>query len=215
MDMRDGQERLKIVMKRVDEITPYANNPRKNERTALALKKSIDAFGFKNPIIIDENNVIVSGHARLKAAIMLGMDEVPCTYADGLTEDEIRAFRIADNKTAEAAGWDYDLLMEEMTSLKNDGFDLDFTAFNEAEQLFYGEPDLRPEKVDRQEYKAYEQAAENNILQSFNVAITCENDDEKDWLRALIHENRTLKRLYRVDELYELRELAREDGATV
>ena len=195
------EDRLQIVMKRVEEITPYHTNPRRNDRTALKLKKSIDEFGFKNPIILDSNDVIVSGHARLKAAIMLGMDEVPCVYASGLSEDEIRAFRIADNKTAEIAGWDYDKLCDEMNSLFQTDFDLDLTGFNEAEQFYYGNPDATPEKVDKSEFKEYEEFAEGELIQSFNVAITCENEAEKEYLKALLHEDRNLKRLYRIEEL--------------
>lgn len=188
--------RLEIVMKRVDEITAYHNNPRQNEATALKLKKSIEAFGFKNPIILDENDVIVSGHARVKAAQMLGMEEVPCTYASGLTEDEIRAFRIADNKTAELAGWDYDKLVEEMTGLSDIGFDLDFSGFNEAEQIYYSGQDPVPDKQDKDEFREYEEAAEAEVIQSFNVAIVCESREDRDYLAELLHETKRLKRLY-------------------
>ena len=195
------EDRLQIVMKRVEDIAPYHKNPRRNERTVLKLKKSIEEFGFKNPIILDDNDVIVSGHARLKAAMMCGMEEVPCVYASGLSEDEIRAFRIADNKTAEIAGWDYDKLCEEMGSLFKIDFDLDLTGFNEAEQFYYGNPEATPEKVDKGEYKEYEEFAEEEMIQSFNVAITCENEGEKEYLKSLFKEDRNLKRLYRVEEL--------------
>lgn len=200
--------RLQVVMKKVTEITAYSNNPRQNEATALKLKKSIEAFGFKNPIILDENDVIVSGHARLKAAMMLGMAEVPCTYAAGLTEDEIRAFRIADNKTAEIAGWDYDKLVEEMSSLAVTGFDMDFTGFNAAEQLYYGEQDATPDKPDREEFKEYEEQAEADIIQSYNVAIVCESREDKEYLAHLIHETKRLKRLYLGAEIAMLERLA-------
>ena len=199
--MAGKDERLQIVMKKVTEITAYAQNPRKNEATALKLKKSIEEFGFKNPIILDENDTIVSGHARLKAAMMLGMEEVPCTYASGLTEDEVRAFRIADNKTAELAGWDYDKLVEEMTSLSESGFDLDFSGFNEAEQFYYLDSQATPDKQDKDEFKEYEADAEATVIQSYNVAIMCESREDRDWLKNLIHERKTLKRLYLGAEL--------------
>lgn len=200
--------RLKIVMKKVTEITPYSNNPRHNEATALKVKKSIEAFGFKNPIILDENDVIVSGHARLKAAMMMGMEEVPCTYAAGLTEDEIKAFRIADNKTAEIAGWDYDKLVEEMTSLAQTGFDMDFSGFNEAEQLYYSDMDATPDKQDRDEYKEYEEQAEADVIQSFNVAIVCVSREDQEYLKHLIHETKRLKRLYTGAEISMLAQMA-------
>jgi len=200
--------RLEIVMKKVNDITPYSNNPRRNEATALKLKKSIEEFGFKNPIILDENDVIVSGHARLKAAMMLGMEEVPCTYAAGLTEDEIRAFRIADNKTAEMAGWDYDKLVDEMTSLAESGFDMDFSGFNEAEQLYYSEVDATPDKQDRDEFREYEEQAEADVIQSFNVAIVCQSHEDREYLRNLIHETKRLKRLYLGAEIAMLARMA-------
>ena len=202
-------ERLKVEMRKTIDLVPYTHNPRKNERTALKLQKSIRAFGFKNPIILDDKDVIVSGHARLKAAILLGMVEVPCIYAKGLTEDELRAFRIADNKTAEISGWDYDKLCEEMVALSNDDFDLDLSGFNEAEQYSYGVFDGEPTKIDTDEYKEYRDSAEEEIVQSFNVAITCESEEEKDYLRSLFKTDKPLKRCYRAYELYELQELAK------
>lgn len=189
-------DRLQIVMKKVSDITPYINNPRKNEQTALKLKKIVAEFGFKNPIILDENDVIVSGHARLKAAIMLGMDEVPCTYAKGLSSDEIKAFRLADNKTAELAHWDYDKLCAEMTALSESGFDLAFSAFNEAEQFFYLEDAATPDKQDKDEFKDYQHEAEESVIQAYNVAIVCNGLQDKEYLMELIGERRTLKRLY-------------------
>lgn len=204
----DKNSRLVVVMKKVSELTAYHNNPRQNESTALKVKRSIEAFGFKNPIILDENDVIVSGHARLKAAIMLGMEEVPCTYATGLTEDEVRAFRIADNKTAEIAGWNYDKLVEEMTGLAELNFDMNLTGFNEAEQLYYSETDATPEKPDRSEFKDYEQHAEADVIQSFNVAIICESREDRQYLADLIHETKRLKRLYLGSEIAMLADMA-------
>ena len=198
---KDKNAKLEIVMKKVSDITPYENNPRKNEATALKLKRAIEAFGFRNPIILDENDVIVSGHARLKAAQMLGMEEVPCTYADGLTEDEIKGFRIADNKTAEIAGWNYDKLVEEMKALSDIGFDLDYSGFNEAEQLYYSDRDITPDKPDRDEFKEYRDDAEATTIKAFNVAIVCESRDDRDFLAQLIHEPKRLKRFYLGAEL--------------
>lgn len=198
-------DRLQIVMMDPADLIPYERNPRQNEATALKLKKSIEEFGFKNPVILDDNNVIVAGHARTKAAMMLGLKEIPCTYARGLTEDEINAFRIADNKTAELAGWDYDKLVEEMTALAEAGFDLEFSGFNEAEQLYYAEPDAAPEKPDREAYREYQQDAEESVIQAFNVAIVCEGEEDKAWLQELIGEPKRLKRMYTGSEVAALR----------
>lgn len=205
---KDKYSRLEIVMKKVTDLIPYHNNPRQNEATALKLKRMIDRLGMKDPIVIDENDVIVCGHARLKALAMLGVEEVPCTYAYGLTEDEINAYRIADNKTAEIAGWNYDKLMTEMTNLANGGFDLEFTGFNEAEQLYYSEADATPDRPDREEFKDYEEEAEADVIQSYNVAIVCESREDREYLAHLIHETKRLKRLYLGAEISMLARMA-------
>ena len=105
---------MKVVYMAVSELVPYENNPRNNEKAVEAVANSIREFGFKNPIIVDRQKVIVSGHTRRLAALKLGMDLVPVVYADDLTDDQIKAFRLADNRVAEMAAWDEDLLKEEM-----------------------------------------------------------------------------------------------------
>lgn len=194
-------DRLQVVMKKVSDITAYAANPRRNERTALKLKKSIEEFGFKNPIILDENDVIVAGHARLKAAMMLGMEEVPCVYASGLTEDEIRAFRLADNKTAELAGWDYDKLCDEMVALFKGGIELGITGFDEAEQFYYLGDDATPDREDREEFREYQDEAERDVILAYNVSIVCDGQDDKAYLMELLGEPKKLKRLYTGNEI--------------
>lgn len=108
---------MNIIELNVDELIPYENNPRKNDEAVDKVALSISAFGFKVPIVIDANNVIVSGHTRLRAAKKLGMKTVPCIMADDLTEEQIKAFRLADNKVAEFSEWDEEKLMQELDSL--------------------------------------------------------------------------------------------------
>lgn len=117
----------------IKKIIPYEKNPRKNDRAADIVAKSIQEFGFRVPIIIDKNNVIIAGHTRLKAAEKLGMTEIPCIRADNLTDEQVKAFRIMDNKSIEYADWDIDLLKEELTGLKDMNFDLELTGFNQRE----------------------------------------------------------------------------------
>ena len=118
----------------IDSIKPYTKNPRKNEQAVEIVMKSIQEFGFKNPIILDKENVIVAGHTRLEAAKRLGLKEIPTIKAEELTENQIKAFRIMDNKSSEYADWDYDLLMEEIEDLKEDeDFDLETTGFSKAD----------------------------------------------------------------------------------
>ena len=96
---------MQIMEMNVEELKPYENNPRNNDDAVEAVAASIREFGFKVPIIIDENGVIIAGHTRLKAAQRLGMEKVPVIQADDLTEQQVRAFRLADNKVAELATW--------------------------------------------------------------------------------------------------------------
>ena len=116
---------MNIVEKNLTDIRPYEKNPRKNDEAVKYVMESIKQFGFKVPIVIDNNGVIVAGHTRYKAARKLGMSEVPCIVADDLTDEQIKAFRLADNKVAEKADWDFDLLSEELDEL----FDFDMTLF--------------------------------------------------------------------------------------
>lgn len=108
---------LTITMVKTSDLIPYEKNPRKNDKGVDAVANSIKAYGFKVPIVISSDNVVVTGHTRLKAAKKLGLEEVPCIIADDLSEEQIRQFRIVDNKTAELSDWDFDLLREELLAL--------------------------------------------------------------------------------------------------
>ena len=112
----------------IGEIRPYEKNPRKNADAVKFVKASIEQFGFKVPIIVDSNRVIVCGHTRLMAAKSLGMSEVPCIFADDLTDDQIKAFRLADNKVGEFAEWDMDLLGDELDAIA-EACDIDMGDF--------------------------------------------------------------------------------------
>lgn len=121
---------MEIINMRIEELKPYEKNPRKNDEAVKYVKESIQNFGFKVPIVLDKNNVIVAGHTRYKASLELGLEEVPCIIADDLTEEQIKAFRLADNKVSEQAEWDLDLLNDELDDIldidmSQFGFDLD------------------------------------------------------------------------------------------
>lgn len=120
---------MQVVMKSLEEIHPYENNPRINDKAAAAVAKSIEAYGFKVPIVIAANGEIVCGHTRYKAAQELKLKEVPCVIADDLTPEQIKAFRLADNKVSDVAIWDNKKLLQELDEL--DAFDDDalFTGF--------------------------------------------------------------------------------------
>lgn len=120
-----------IVYKKVSELKLNPKNPRKNDNAVDTVAKSISKYGFKNPLIIDENNVVWCGNTRLKASKQLGLKEVPCIVASDLTEAEIRELALIDNKSSEIAEWDFELLSEELLDLDLDDFELDWKLPNE------------------------------------------------------------------------------------
>jgi ParB-like chromosome segregation protein Spo0J len=143
---------VNVISKSVDDIRPYANNPRNNAAAIDKVAASIRAFGFKVPIVIDREGTIITGHTRLLAAQRLGMPEVPCVVADDLTPEQVRAFRIADNKVAEYAEWDIDKLAQEIAEIRETDFDVTLTGFDDAEIAdLIGEPDLDDDQFDPDE----------------------------------------------------------------
>jgi hypothetical protein len=124
----------KIEFKKIDELKPYERNARThNEQQLLKLAESIRTFGFTNPILVDPKMEIIAGHGRLEAAKMLGLEEVPVLVLSHLTEDEKRAYVIADNRIAEDAGWNHELLQQELQALNDNGFSLSLTGFELSE----------------------------------------------------------------------------------
>ena len=143
---------MKIIELPVKDIIPYERNPRKNDKAVDAVAESIKQFGFKVPCVVDSNHVLVTGHTRVKACKKLGIKTVPCVVADDLTEDQIKAFRLADNKVSELADWDTDLLSKELIDVSLDMTDFGF----EYDDLF---------PADKHEvYKDNTNFARSNIL---------------------------------------------------
>lgn len=126
MQRKRKGENLKMHTIGIGNLKPYKNNPRKNDEAVDYVANSIQEFGFKVPLVVDGKNNIVCGHTRYKAAIKLGLEEVPCIVADDLSKEQIKAFRLADNKTGEIAFWDFDLLKSELSEL---GDVLDMNSF--------------------------------------------------------------------------------------
>ena len=147
---------MQVEMRPLASIKPYDNNPRHNDEAVDAVAKSIQEFGFRQPIVTDELDVIIVGHTRFKAAQKLGMEFVPVHVAIGLSPELARAYRIADNQTATIATWDEDKLPLELMALQDAGVDLDLTGFPVDELLRLMEsptegltdPDAVPEPPD-------------------------------------------------------------------
>lgn len=174
---------LKIEYKDVIELTPYENNSRTHSDDQVEkIAKSIQEFGFNNPILIDEKGIIVAGHGRLLAAKKLGVFNVPTITLTGLTDDQRKAYLITDNRLAELGEWDHNLLLDEVNSLMDLDFNLDdiglddsfIGSLNSYEQY---EPVLDPSKnqvditeaqVEKQEKKmgeAYQEKSEQNLIE--------------------------------------------------
>ena len=126
-------QKFNIEIRDINTITPYAKNPRQNDDAVDAVAASLREFGFRSPIVVDGDGVIICGHTRLKAAQKLGLAKVPVHVAKDLTPEQVRAYRIADNKTSDLSDWDYDILPIELSELQDAGFDLDLLAFDEDE----------------------------------------------------------------------------------
>src|SRR5262245_36559896 len=126
---------MQIELRTLSEINPYDNNPRLNDPAVDAVAASIAAFGFRQPIVVDEDDVIIVGHTRYKAAQQLGLETVPVHVARGLTPAQVKAYRLADNQTARLSDWDYDRLPFELAELQQAGFDLNLTGFSGDELL--------------------------------------------------------------------------------
>ena len=125
----------------IERVKEYDRNPRCNEGAVEAVAKSIREFGFRVPVIVDAADILIAGHTRLKAARKLGLAKVPVIRADDLTPEQVRAFRIADIKTAELAEWNMDLLPLELKDLQADGYNLDLLGFSADELAKLLNPD--------------------------------------------------------------------------
>lgn len=127
-----------------EELIPYEKNPRDNRLAIEDVVRSIKEYGFTNPILVNEEKVILAGHTRREAAILAGMEKVPYIVIDGLTEAQQRAYRLADNKLSELALWDEDLLKEELEDLLDEDYDLSLTGFSDVDltDLLKDEDDL-------------------------------------------------------------------------
>ena len=183
---------MQIEMMKVNDLIPYAKNARHNEKAVDKVASSIKEFGFKNPIIVDEKNEIIAGHTRLLAAKKLGITEVPTIKVDDLTPEQVKAFRIADNKTAEIAEWDFDLLAQELEELKLADYNLELTGFDfsEAEQLL---DSLKDENEQVEEDNFEIEVPENPISQKGDIwmlgkhRLMCGDSTDQANVEKLMH----------------------------
>lgn len=205
---------MEIIMKKVGELIPYDKNAKKHDKKQIDnVANSIKRFGWQQPIVIDENNVVVIGHCRLMAAKKLGLNSVPVTVASGLTDLEIRELRIADNKTNESP-WDLGLLDDDVEGLLFEGFDLGFgikefeanfvmhEAIENEEENVENEPvdAYKPEAFDKdliEEYKEHE----NSFLAKKRIIITYAPEREHELCELIGVDPDHVKIVYDLSEL--------------
>ena len=196
---------MKVQNVKIEKLVPYENNPRNNDGAVEYVKNSIKQFGFKVPIVIDKDNVIVAGHTRYRAAIELELKEVPVIVADDLTPEQIKAFRLADNKTAEKASWDYTKLgkeIEDLMAIDDLGFDLTDLGFGEFE-LTALTSDFEPEGFDEEDTEGYEETGESLLVRKRVIISYMPEDEDK------------VKELLGLDEIkgvtYDINDLVKDD----
>lgn len=178
---------MEIVNKRLSEIYAYKNNPRNNDNAVAAVAASIKEFGFKVPIVVDATGVIIAGHTRARAAKLLGLDTVPCIVADDLTEEQIRAFRLADNKTAELADWDMDKLDEELSALAEMDFDMTEFGFDD---IVLDEPqEIVEDEAPEVDEEAEPRCQLGDIWQLGRHRLMCGSSTDKDSVLKLTENN--------------------------
>lgn len=165
--MKENNKKHEIVYRDPRELIAYENNSRVHSADQIdRIKRSIEEFGFINPVLIDENNTIIAGHARTESAIDLGLSEVPTISVEHLTEEQIKAYVIADNRLAELSSWDNEMLKFELDWLKDNDFDIDLTGFDGI--TFEDDEDEEINLV------------EEEYVEAYNVVIECRDEVEQE-----------------------------------
>lgn len=178
---------MNIVEINIEDLKAYENNPRNNEQAVDKVAASIEEFGFKVPIIIDRDNVIIAGHTRLLAAKELGLEKVPCIVADDLTSEQVKAFRLADNKVSEYATWDFQKLnleLEELQDFEMQDFGFYETSDGEDFSNIFDEPSQPSEADDVQD-----QAEDEPEEKSYKVVVHVDSKEEGEQVADLLNEN--------------------------
>ncbi len=175
---------MEVLEMRVADLSPYENNPRKNDGAVEKVAASIKEFGFKVPVVVDSQNVIVAGHTRIKAAALLGLETVPVIKANDLTPEQVKAFRLADNKTAEIAEWDFEKLQQEIQAIT----DIDMTVFGFAKEVFLEEDAFEDEFDIEESAESQEKITvkRGDIYLLGNHRLMCGDSTNKDDISKLM-----------------------------
>lgn len=180
---------MQIVYKKIADLKRYEKNNKKHpEKQLIKIVASIKEYGFKNPVLIDKNNVIIAGHGRTLAAERMGMEEVPCIDCSDLNSKQVKALRLMDNKSAELAEWDFDNIKAELEELKLEEFDIDLTGFDMS--------DLQEKDFDNIENSS---ALDNTLYTKKIDAPIYEMTGEKPEIKELFNFEKTEKLIERIN----------------
>ena len=180
---------MKVVEIEITKLKPYKKNARFNENAVPKVAESIRQFGFKVPIVVDKNMVVITGHTRLASAKQLGLEKVPCIIADDLTPKQVKAFRLVDNRTSEFASWNYELLQTELESLDLDLSDFEFPdltyedtmSAEELESMLDDDTDPTSEYGKNDSEEATDSSSPEH-KEEYKVEITCKTQTEQESL---------------------------------
>lgn len=180
---------MNIIDININELKAYENNPRNNELAVNKVAASIEEFGFKVPIIIDRDNVIIAGHTRLLAAKELGLEKVPCIIADDLTPEQVKAFRLADNKVSEYSTWDFEKLNLELEELAD--FEMQDFGFYEAgdKEDFSNIFDEPSQNQSSEDDDLQEQSEGEPEEKRYKVVILVDSKEEAEEVADFLNEN--------------------------
>lgn len=165
----------------IEEVKPYDKNPRNNAEAVKYVARSIEAYGFKQPIVVDKDNVIIAGHTRWLAAKSIGMKDIPAIIADDLSEEEVKQYRLVDNKVAELATWDFGLLEEELS-----GIDIDMSefGFDSADFSNAFQDEIIDDEYDEQE-EVEKRSSYGDIFQLGRHRLLCGDSTDKEAVKKL------------------------------
>ena len=171
----------------IAELKPYANNAKIHGEDQLEkLRASIREFGFISPCLIDGEKNIIAGHGRVMAAEQLGMKKVPCVYVEGLTEEQRRAYILADNRLTELGGWDKDLVSLELEELRDTGYDITLTGFDIDDIIFEDVEDLDMSLEEAEEYETTARVSKGEIYQLGRHRLMCGDSTDPEDVRKLM-----------------------------
>lgn len=174
---------IKVVP--IKSIKPYENNPRNNDDAVEAVANSIKEFGWQQPIVVDKDNVIIVGHTRYKAAKKLKLDEVPITVADKLTPEQVKAYRLADNKVGELADWDDELLNSELLEIND--LDMSDFGFDEISDDIFTDDDTPAQEDDFEEEVPEEpKSKQGQIYKLGNHRLMCGDSTSSEDVASLL-----------------------------